>query len=271
MAARPLIRSIVVGWLLVLAALPTAAEGRAAALEELVVNDEVEGDVVALGGDVSLGPEAVVHGHVVAVFGAVRADARARVDGRVLEIGSLSGLRLEDGGRPGSAGLEWAIRLLAAGCWLLATTLAALVMTGRIRFGVRMIPALGSKLLVLGAMVLLTLFAAFVAVLGFGPAFGLPLAVVLAVTLLVAKTVGLAVLGGGLGGWLLGRATSRRMPLTVDVFCGVLVLVATRFVPILGGIAWVAVTVAALGAAVFTVVLGRQHGEVRAARTSDLS
>jgi hypothetical protein len=47
----------------------------------------VSQDVVAIGGDVHLGPKAVVRGSVTAVGGKVQADPNARVDGQINELG----------------------------------------------------------------------------------------------------------------------------------------------------------------------------------------
>lgn len=52
----------------------------------VVVDGEVAGDVVAVGGDVRLGPKAVVNGEVTAVGGRIVADSGARMDGGVHEI-----------------------------------------------------------------------------------------------------------------------------------------------------------------------------------------
>ena len=48
---------------------------------------EVRGSIVAIGGDVELGPKAVVRGDVTAVGGQLRRDPAARIDGETHEIG----------------------------------------------------------------------------------------------------------------------------------------------------------------------------------------
>jgi hypothetical protein len=51
------------------------------------IDGVVSRDVVAIGGDVQLGPKAVVRGSVTAIGGAVHADPSARIDGQVNELG----------------------------------------------------------------------------------------------------------------------------------------------------------------------------------------
>jgi len=265
MATRRLIAAIVVGWSVILAAGTARAEsGRMAALSELRVNDEVQGDVVALGGNVVLGPEARVHGHVVAIFGRIDRDPAARVDGRTIAVSSLSGVRLDASDAAAKPMLGVAIRILSVSGWLLATSIVALLLPGRVRFGMWLVPVLGVKMLVLGAMVYLTLFAALVAILGFGPGLGVGLIGAVAVAVLATRAFGLAVLGGRLGIWLIGRWTQRPLPVGIHVFFGVLVLALLRFLPIIGGPLWIATGVASVGSAVFTMALSPQHGVVRA-------
>jgi hypothetical protein len=121
------------------------------------------------------------------------------------------------------------------------------------------LPQLGLRVAVLGAMVALTLVAALIAAIGLGPGVGLLLAAALGVGFLAIKAVGLAVLGGSLGKAVLGRLTSgRALPLTSAVFVGVLLLLMARFLPVVGGGAWTVVSLAALGAGVFAVTMAAQ-------------
>jgi hypothetical protein len=265
MANPRLIGAAVVSCLLILSSgLAVAAPGRVTALSELVINETVDGDVVAIGGDVVLGPSAEVHGHVVAMYGRVQRDPAARVDGRVIAVSSLSGLHLEQAGR----GVEVAVRLLVAGSWLFATTLIAFVLPGRVRFGVWLVGSVGAKMMVLGVLVYITLFAALVAVVGLGPTLGVPLFMTLALAFELVKALGLAVLGAWLGGALLHRVTDRPLPVTAHVFVGVTFMLAARVVPVVGGVAWTVLSVVALGAAVFTVALAPEPGAARAARST---
>jgi hypothetical protein len=266
MAKPRLIGAILVSFLLIPhISLALGAPGRFSALTEVEVNDEVAGDVVALAGDVLLGPEAEVHGHVVAVFGKVQRAPGAQVDGRVIAVSSLGGLQLADSNETGAARLQAALRFLTAGVWLFATTLIALLWPGRIRFGVWLVPSIGAKMLVLGVLMAITLFAALVAVVGLGPTLGVPLFGALAVAFLLVRAFGLAVLGAVVGSRLLHRVTSRSVPITAHVFIGVAVMLAARFLPFVGSVIWTCLTVAALGTALFTVALAPDRSAVRTA------
>jgi hypothetical protein len=127
-----------------------------------------------------------------------------------------------------------------------------------------LVPTLRLKMLILGVMVSLTLFAALVAAIGIGPSLGLPLIIAIAVLFLAARAVGLAVLGGRIGGLLLARWAHRPIPVGVPVFLGVLPLLGLRFLPVIGGPLWIVVSMASVGMAVFTVALAPQGGAVRA-------
>jgi hypothetical protein len=242
--------------------------GRAAALADLEINEVVEGDVVAFGGNVVLGRDARVSGHAVAIFGSVQKHPEAVVQGRAIAISSLDSLKLAATDGASSPGLEAALRVCAAGVWLLATTLIAYLYPARVRFGVWLVPSIGMKILVLGVLVYVTLFAALVAIIALGPKLGVPLFAAVAVLFLLVRAIGLAVIGATVGGALLRRLTARPLPVTVEVFVGVALILAARFLPLVGGVVWTGMGLVALGAAVFTVALAPQHGAVEAARSS---
>jgi hypothetical protein len=257
MATQRLIPVVLVGLLFASGAMAVAAPpARVATLTDLEVNEEVDGDVVAIGGDIVLGPSAVVHGHAVSIFGEVRSQPGATVDGRVIALSSLASVSLVpvEGGQ--GSRLVTGVRVLAAGSWLLVTTLIAFLWPARIRRGAAILPQLGLKLLIIGVMVAVTLVAALVAVIGLGSAVGMPLAATVGVAFLCIKALGLTVMGGGLGSTLLRRLVpSRVLPVTLHVFVGVLALLMLRFMPVVGGAAWTAVVVVALGAGVFSVTM----------------
>jgi hypothetical protein len=270
MATQRLIFPALIACLVLAGGTPAgAAPVRVGALENLAVNDQVEGDVVVVGGDVHLGPRARVQGHVVSVFGTVTVDPGAEVEGRVIALSSLASPTLSSSEGVPDRRLGMAVRLAAAGGWLLATTLAAFLLPVRIRYGVWTLPSLGLKTVVLGALVAVTLVAALVAVVGMGPTLGVPLALVVAAVFLAVKTVGLATLGCGLGGLLMGRiASGRSLPITAVVFVGVTVMMMARFLPLVGGFVWTALTVVALGVGVFTFALAPGRDEAVPARTT---
>jgi hypothetical protein len=236
-----------------------AAPPRTAILESVQVTEEVPGDVIVVGGDLSLGPGAVVHGHAVAVFGTVTVAPGARVDGRVVAVSSLANLSLTPGSDQDPL-LTTAVRVLATGGWLLLTTGLAWAFPVGLRRGVRALPGLGVRLAALGAMAWVTLFGALVAALSLGPSLGVALAAALLLAALVAKTVGLAVLGGGIGRALLGLLVHRPLPLSVDVFVGVALLLTVRLVPLVGSPLWTVLSVVALGTGVFALALVPHNG-----------
>lgn len=221
---------------------------------DLDVNSEISGDAVVLAGDLILGPEAWVHGDAVAVLGTVHLDDRARVDGRVIALPSLAALDPDPIRGEGRSMLRPGLFLVTAGLWLMATTLVALIWPLRLRSAVADLRPAGWRLVLLGVVVVITLFAALVAVLGLGPMWGVPLAGCLMVTFLMFKTIGLAVLGAWIGGLAAVRWTGGRWPIGLNVSVGVSILLLIRLIPVLGGTLWGLVSVVALGVGVFSVL-----------------
>ena len=116
-----------------------------------------------------------------------------------------------------------------------------------------MLPRLGIRVLVLGVAAGITFFAAVVAALSIGPTLGVPLAATLTVIFFAVRAVGLTVVGGFLGELLLRRLFDRALPLTLEVFVGVLAMLAVRFVPFLGGVLWSVCSIAALGTGIIAL------------------
>jgi hypothetical protein len=242
-----------------------AAPPRTTVFNDIVVNEKVDGDVVAFEANVHLGPLAdvlgdvvVVNGdlrldpharvgrHVVAIFGHVEVAPGAVVEGRTLAFSSLSNIALRPGDRA-PLQVNVAVRLVTSGGWLLVTTALAFGLSTRLRYGAWILPRLGFRVAVLGVAAGVTFFAAVVAVLGFGPSVGVPLAAGLTVVFFGFRAVGLTVVGGYLGGWVLRRWSRRPLPLTLEVFVGVFALLAVRFLPFVGGVLWSVCSIIALG------------------------
>jgi hypothetical protein len=233
----------------------SAAPGRAAIVSDLRVDEEVAGDVVALGGDVHLGPHARVHGHVIAVFGRVVADPGAVVEGRIIAIRSLASLTVHPGGAGAPRGIDVAVRALTAGGWLLVTTALAFLFPTWVRANGDLLPQLGLRVVVLGALAFVTLIAALLAALGLGPAAGVPLATGLWLIFFAGKAIGLAVLGTAIGARALRSLVGRILPPSFEVFIGVALLLCLRFLPWIGDAAWTAVSLVALGSGTFAAAL----------------
>jgi len=231
-----------------------AVPGRLVILDDARIDGPVRGDVVALGGNVVLGPHARIEGHAVAVLGQVRAAEGAVVTGQRISITSLAGLEAEGAVAARSPRLFWGVRLLTFGFWLLITSLLAMLIPGRIVRGSWMVARYPGRSLGLGVLGALTLMAALVAVFSVGPGLGLPGAVALLVLFGVAKVLGITLIGGLLGAPVLRRLAGRRLPITVEAPVGVALLLVLRMIPVAGGALWTVASVWGLGAAVVTLV-----------------
>ncbi|MEE4272548.1 MAG: hypothetical protein V2I67_12790 [Thermoanaerobaculales bacterium] len=271
--------AVLVAALCVPATVTTAAVPRTTVFNDIVVNEVVHGDVVAFEADVHLGPRADVSGdvvvvggslriderahvgrHVLAVFGDVHASPGAVVEGRTLAFSSLSSVALIPG-QEAPLQVSLAVRLLTSGVWLLITTVLAFGFSTRLRFGVWVLPRLGARVLVLGVAAGVTFFAAIVAVLALGPNLGIPLAAAVTVVFFGLRAVGLTVIGGCLGSLALRRLYERPMPLTVEVFAGVALLLLVRFVPFVGGVLWSVCSIAALGTGIIALASSISESE----------
>lgn len=256
-----------------------AVPPRTTVFNDIVVNEKVDGDVVAFEANVHLGPLADVSGDVVVVNGDLRLDKNARVgrhvmaifgdvvaapgavvQGRTLSFSSLSNVALRPGGEA-PLQVNVAVRLITSGGWLLATTALAFALSTRLRYAVWILPQLGFRVVMLGVAVGVTFFAAVVAVLGLGPSLGVPMSAGLMVVFFAIRAVGLTVVGGFLGELVMRRWLRRPLPLTLEVFVGVAVMLAVRFLPLLGGLLWSLCSIVALGmgiVALATVVPNRK-------------
>lgn len=225
-------------------------------------NARVTGDAVAVGGNVRLEPGAEVGRHVLAVLGTSEVSTGATVDGRVLSFASLASFADVPGGGPASPRISVAVRLLVSGGWLLVTTGLAFLFPVRLRYGAWALPLLGHKVPALGALVALTVTASVVAALGLGPALGVPLIAGLMVVFFAGKAAGLTVLSCAAGTIVLRRWIHHPLPITLEVFVGMLLLLALRFLPFAGETLWSLLSIMALGASV--AVIGVGPGEAAA-------
>ncbi len=209
----------------------------------------VEGDVVALGGDVELGPDCKVDGDVVAVGGAITGPGR--VSGRVVSLASLSGVA---GGR-GSTAARWGLALVRVGGWMLLATVVVLVGPRAVRHAAGELARLPWRvsLVGVGALLVWTVVMAAVMLLAGGP-LGVVLVLGGVAAFLLAKVVGVAVMA-----WLGGRWLARALPPALrgevprtGIAMGLLAMIG--FVPALGAPLWVVANLVGIGAAITTVV-----------------
>ncbi|MDX2436161.1 MAG: polymer-forming cytoskeletal protein [Acidobacteriota bacterium] len=273
-----LLAACVISWLFFTP--PAAADpSQTAVLADLVVNGPVDGDVVVFAADLVLGSNARVTGdavavggnvrvaagaevgrHVLAVIGAAEVSPEAMVSGRVLSFSSLASLAQAPDAAPSSPRVGFAVRLLASGGWLLVGTGLAFLFPVRMRYAAWALPPLGLKVPALGLVVALTFTASLVVALGFGPALGVPMIAGLMVVFFAGKAVGLTVISCAVGTAVLRRWLHHPLPISLEVFVGMLVLLALRFLPIAGETLWSLLSVFALGASI--AVIGTGPGEM---------
>lgn len=258
-------------FIFIVAGAATAFSGQTAVLSTLAVNEPVEGDVVAFGADIELGPDARVSGdavavggdvrlvegarvgrHVVAVFGSTDVPSNTQVGGRILAFASLAGLQTGAGGE-NPLKVDFAMRLLASGGWLLVTTGFAFLFPARFRCAAWAVPVLGLKVPLIGLLAGLTIVASLVAALGLGPALGVPLVAALMIVFFVAKAAGLTVLACWSGAGVLRRWLHHPTPISLDAFVGVLMLLAVRFLPFVGETLWTVISIVGLGASLAVI------------------
>jgi hypothetical protein len=271
-ARRPISRVILVLLAFLVPGTAVSASGRTAVLNDLEVNEPVSGDVVVFGADLVLGPLARIDGdvvvvggdvrvaagsavtrHVVAVFGGAQVPREAAIGGRVLSFSSLATLLQVSSARRPSFQVSLSMHLLMAGGWLAVTTGLAFLFPARMRFGAWALPAFGIRVPALGMMAGLTVVAALIAALGLGPALGVPLVAGLMVVFFAAKALGLTVIGCWLGAAVLRRWQSPPVPISLETFAGVLLLLVLRFLPLVGDTAWTLISLIALGASVVVI------------------
>ena len=283
MAQRRVIQLAAIFFLLTFPSVGEATPGRAAVLNDLEVNQSVEGDVLVFGADLILGAEARVTGdaiavggnirivpgaevgrHVVAVFGVVEIDGDADIGGRVLSLSSLASLTTSVGVTGPPHRVSFAMRLLASGGWLLVTTGLAFLFPIRMRLAAWSVPGFGVRIPAIGLMIALTWVVSLLAALGLGPVLGVPLVAALMVLFFIAKALGLTVLGCVVGTWVLRRWVRHPLPISLEVFVGVLVLLALRFMPVLGESLWTLISLIALGASITVISVTGETAQAEA-------
>lgn len=237
-----------------------------AALEGSVeVTGRVDGDVVVLGGDARLGPEAEVGGDVFVLGGVIRAAPGARAGGRMVSYPTASSAMVTLFEGP-SLGLGFTspvvlgakLALLAAWAALLLVLFAA---SGRQLLetadGVRREP-LRSFVTGLTGVLALVLTALFFSAFT-GGLVGVPLLVLVVLLALILKLWGMVAVFYALGDWLARRLLRRRRmrPLNAATL-GLVALGVLKFLPYVGVWVWTAATLIGIGAAL-TTKFGRQE------------
>jgi hypothetical protein len=237
-----------------------------AAMEGSVeVTGRVAGDVVVLGGDARLGPEARVGGDIFVLGGTIQAAPGAHAAGRMVSYPTASSalVTLVEGpsfglGFTSPQVLGTKLALLAAWAALLLLLFAA---TGRQLLetadGVRREPFRSFATGLTGVLALLLtamFFSAFT-----GGLVGVPLLVLVVLLAMLLKLWGMVAVFYALGDWLARRFLHRpRMRPLNAATIGLLVMGAVKFLPYVGIWVWTAATFIGIGAALSTK-FGRQE------------
>ena len=229
------------------------------------ITGRVAGDVVVLGGDARLGPEAQVGGDIFVLGGTIQAAPGAHAAGRMVSYPTASSALVTLVEGP-SFGLGFAsplvlgtkLALLAAWAALLLLLFAA---TGRQLLetadGVRRDPFRSFATGLTGVLALLLtamFFSAFT-----GGFVGVPLLVLVVLLLMLLKLWGMVAVFYALGDWLARRFLRRpRMRPLNAATLGLLVMGIVKFLPYVGIWVWTAATLIGIGAALSTK-FGRQE------------
>lgn len=242
------------------------ALGDVAALEgSAEVTGRVDGDLVVLGGNARLGPEAQVGGDVFVLGGTVQADPGARVSGRMVSYPTASAAMVTLVEGP-SLGLGFSSPLVVGAKLALLASWAALLLvlfaaSGRqlleTAAGIRREP-FRSFVTGLTGVLALILTALFFSVFT-GGLVGVPLLVLVVLLGMILKLWGMVAVFYALGDWLARRLLRRPRlrPLNAATL-GLLVLGILKFLPWVGVWVWTAATLIGIGAAL-TTKFGRQE------------
>jgi hypothetical protein len=227
-----------------------------AVLGSLHVDAEVDGDAIALGGSVTIGPAGRVRGDVVAVGGAVRSSGT--VAGRAVSVSSLETAAFSLPGTGPPARVAWGMRALRVGGWMVLAALLFLVLPLQVRRGAEHLRAMPLRTVIVGALALLVWMLVVLLALALA-ASRLGIAALLAgvVVFLAAKVLGLVAVA-----WVLGRALRQTMP---EAWRGELprtgvamfLLAGAGMVPVAGPVLWLLANVAGVGAIVSALVAPR--------------
>jgi hypothetical protein len=171
-------------------------------LGDATILGQVDGDVVVVGGSLTLADEAVVKGDAVLVFGKLRRDETAIVEGREVSVG-VAGISTDDGlNRFVGGGATGLLVLLPLGVLFGLTLLTvALMPTWRLAAVSDRLSAQPGRSLLVGLAWLVLghfMFVVVVAVLAM-TIIGIPLALMLGLAYIVLGLVALGIVAGRIG------------------------------------------------------------------------
>ena len=222
----------------------------------LLIKGRVRNDAVAFGGNVQLGPHAVVGGDAVAFGGSVERESGAKVHGQVLSFGGKSGgfgaigageKKVRSSDRHSGSGIFW---LLIQFAIYFALGFVFIMFAPRpmkqIESEIRRDPLRCALTGLLGALAIAGL-----AVLLTITVIGIPFTLVLVVVTAVGIAMGYSAVASEVGTRLPVLRASRKTQAAV-LALGILVLLVLQLIPVLGKLVLAAVTFVALGATIRT-------------------
>jgi hypothetical protein len=222
----------------------------------LLIKGRVRNDAVAFGGNVQLGPHAVVGGDAVAFGGSVERESGARVHGQTLSFGGKSGglaaigateKKARTSDRHSGSGIFWlliqfAIYFALGFVFIMFAPRPMKQLESEIRrdpLRCALTGLLGS-LAIAGLAVLLTI-----------TVIGIPFTLVLVVVTAVGVAMGYSAVASEVGTRLPVLRANRKTQAAV-LALGILVLLVLQLIPVLGKLVLAAVTFVALGATIRT-------------------
>jgi cytoskeletal protein CcmA (bactofilin family) len=236
----------------------------------------VTGDVIVLGGSARLGPTARVDGDVFAVGGEISTSSGASVGGRAVAYPSLGAawLTLIEGPSLGlSAGsrIVLAAKLALLTAWL-ALAVGLLAASGRsVLASSELVKVAPLRSFLTGLTGILALFMIALAVTTFVPGVaGAPLVALLVLFALLLKLWGVVAVFHALGDWLSRVLFKRRLEPLNAATVGLLVLGAIKLVPWAGTLVWWAATFVGVGVALATK-FGRREAWIEPAASGELA
>lgn len=220
---------------------------------ELVVRGRVTGDAIAIGGRVRLEDGASVGGEAFSLFGGVDLAEGAKVGGKIRELASLPPEREAGYLSIGYSPPVLVARFLGLVFWLLAALAAAFLAPTTVARSAAELERHPGRLILIGALLALSYALSLVLSVALIPVFiGIPLLVLLLLAGLGLVAVALAaafqVVGSRIGERLHETAPSGY----VQVLVGALLLGLLHFVPVLGELAWLALSLGGAGAVLAT-------------------
>ena len=222
----------------------------------LLIKGRVRNDAVAFGGNVQLGPHAVVGGDAVAFGGSVERESGAKVHGQVLSFGGKSGglgaigaseKKARSSDKHSGSGIFW---LLIQFAIYFALGFVFIMFAPRpmkqIESEIRRDPVRCALTGLLGAIAIACLAALLTITV-----IGIPFTLVLVVMTAVGIAMGYSALASEVGTRLPVLRANRKTQAAV-LALGILVLLVLQLIPVLGKLVLVAATCVAMGATIRT-------------------